>query len=60
LNDKHEVNQSMEVRGFDLLDERVDEEGVHLAVNILDGDLEAVETPGLGNLQQIRQFETVL
>ncbi len=43
---------------MNLLDECVDEEGVHLAVNVLDGDLEAVETPGLRNLHQSRLLKT--
>ena len=30
-----------------VFDVRVDEEGVHLAVDVLDGDLEAVEAAGL-------------
>ena len=33
-----------------VLDVRVDEEGVGLGVDVLDGDLEAVEAPGLGAL----------
>ena len=33
---------------FWILDLRVDEEGVHFAVDVLDCDLEAIETPGFG------------
>lgn len=39
------------VLGLHVLDVRVDQQRVHLGVDVLDGDLEAVETPGLGHLR---------
>lgn len=40
---------------FGLLDVGVDQQAVHLRVDVLHGDLEAVETPGLRHLHFLRE-----